>query len=95
MSASGFDVQTVARLARLELSPEEEDRLGRQFEQILAHIDQLNTLDTSNVEPTSHAIPLKNVFREDKAEVRFPDEDLLSLSPAQHKGHYEVPQIIG
>ncbi len=95
MSASGFDVQTVAFLARLKLSLEEEDRLGRQFEQILAHIDKLNTLDTSNVEPTSHAIPLQNVFREDKAETRFPDEDYLSLSPAQYKDHYEVPQIIG
>lgn len=95
MSETGFDVHAVARLARLELSADEESRLGRQFEQILAHIDQLNTLDTSNVEPTSQVIPIHNVFREDKAEVRFPDEDYLALSPAQHKGHYAVPQIIG
>ncbi len=95
MSASGFDVHSIARLARLELSPQEEERLGGQFEQIMAYIDQLNQLDTSQVEPTSLVHPVQNVFREDRAEVRFPDEDFLALSPARHKGHYEVPQIIG
>ncbi|MCA9484974.1 MAG: Asp-tRNA(Asn)/Glu-tRNA(Gln) amidotransferase subunit GatC [Nitrospina sp.] len=95
MSDSGFDVHSIARLARLELSPEEEQRLGRQFEQIMAYIGQLNTLNTSEVEPTAQVHPVQNVFREDRAAVRFPEEDFLSLAPACHKGHYEVPQIIG
>ena len=95
MTAPAFDVQKIAALARLRLTPDEQERLGRQFQQILDYIDQLNQLDTEAVEPTSHVLPLKNVFREDRVEVRFPEADLLGLAPASFKGHYEVPKIIG
>jgi len=95
MSIPSFDVQNIASLARLKLTQEEQERLGRQFQQILNYIDQLNRLDTEHIEPTSHVLPLQNVFREDKAEVRFPGAEYLSLAPARDKGHYEVPKIIG
>jgi aspartyl-tRNA(Asn)/glutamyl-tRNA(Gln) amidotransferase subunit C len=89
-----FDIDRLALLARLRLSDSEKDRLGVQMATIIEYIDHLNQLDTSKVEPTSHAIPLQNVFREDEKMKNFPESDYLVLAPAQKKRHYEVPQII-
>ena len=94
MSADSFDIEKIARLARLKLTEDEKTRLARQFTGILEHIDQLNQLDTQNVEPTSHVLPLTNVFREDEAKPVFGDGEYLPLAPKQDKDHYEVPQII-
>ena len=94
MSSDSFDIKKIALLARLKLTDEEQTRLGKQFEGILEHIDQLNQLDTENVEPTSHVLPLQNVFREDEAKTVFKDGKYLPLAPSQDKDHYEVPQII-
>lgn len=94
MSTSSFDIEKIALLARLELTAEEKERLGRQFVQIVEYIDHLNQLDTETVEPTSHVLPLQNVLREDEAKPRPTDADYLSLAPGSDKGHYEVPQII-
>ncbi len=93
MSAT-FDIDHIALLARLRLTDAEKDRLGKQMETIIGYIDQLNQLDTANVEPTSHVIPIHNVFREDVETQPFPEKDYLSLAPAEKKHHYEVPQII-
>lgn len=94
MSSDSFDIEKIALLARLKLTEEEQTRLGQQFKGILEHIDQLNQLDTKNVEPTSHVLPLQNVFREDEVKTVFEDGKYLALAPRQDKGHYEVPQII-
>jgi aspartyl-tRNA(Asn)/glutamyl-tRNA(Gln) amidotransferase subunit C len=94
MPSDSFDIKKIALLARLKLTEDEEVRLGRQFEGILEHIDQLNQLDTENVEPTSHVLPLQNVFREDEVKQTFEDGKFLPLAPSQDKDHYEVPQII-
>ena len=89
-----FDIDHMALLARLRLSDSEKNRLGKQMETIIEYIDHLNQLDTSTVEPTSHAIPLQNVFREDETKKNFPENDTLGLAPAQKNRHFEVPQII-
>ena len=94
MSADSFDIQKIARLARLQLTEEEQTRLGRHLTGILQHIDQLNRLDTEHVEPTSHVLPIQNVFREDEVKAVFEEGPYLPLAPRQDKGHYEVPQII-
>jgi len=94
MSSDSFDIEKIALLARLKLTEEEQTRLGQQFKGILEHIDQLNQLDTKNVEPTSHVLPLQNVFREDEVKTVFENGKYLPLAPRQDKGHYEVPQII-
>ena len=88
-----IDIIKIAQLARLKLTAGEMERLGKNLEQIIGYMDQLNELNTSNVKPTSHVIPIHNVFRED--EVYKPtDVDYLADSPAHNKGHYEVPKII-
>jgi aspartyl-tRNA(Asn)/glutamyl-tRNA(Gln) amidotransferase subunit C len=89
-----MDIEKVARLARLELSEEEKVTFGSQLEQILTYMEQLNKLDTSGVEPTSHAIPVYNVFREDEVKPSFPQEEVLTIAPDEGDGHFKVPRII-
>lgn len=89
-----MDIEKVARLARLELSEQERKTFGKQLEQILDYMEQLNRLDTTGVEPTSHAIPMVNVFREDEVKPSFPKEKILEISPDQENGHFKVPRII-
>lgn len=93
--SGNFDTDHIARLARLKLTEPEKERLGGHLNTIIQYIGKLDELDTSEVEPTSHVLPIENVFREDDLGAGLPSgDDYLSLSPAQKKGHYEVPKII-
>ncbi len=89
-----MDIEKVARLARIQLTEEEKRTFGNQLEQILTYMEQLNRLDTTGVEPTSHAIPVVNVFREDEVRPSTPREKILKTSPDQEDGHFKVPRII-
>ena len=89
-----IDIVKVAKLARLELSENEKRIYGIQMEQILTYMEQLNRLDTTGVEPTSHAIPVRNAFREDETRPSCSQEEVLSISPDQENGHFKVPKII-
>jgi aspartyl-tRNA(Asn)/glutamyl-tRNA(Gln) amidotransferase subunit C len=89
-----MDIEKVARLARLELSEEEKVTFGNQLEQILTYMEQLNRLDTTGVEPTSHAIPVHNVFREDEVKASLAQEEVLAIAPDEEDGHFKVPRII-
>jgi aspartyl-tRNA(Asn)/glutamyl-tRNA(Gln) amidotransferase subunit C len=88
------DIEKVARLARLQLSEEEKETFGRQLEQILGYMEQLNRLDTSGVEPTSHAIPVFNAFREDETKPSYPKKDVMEIAPSEEEGFFRVPRII-
>jgi len=89
-----MDIEKVARLARLELSDEEKSIFGKQLDQVLEYMEQLEGVDTEGVEPTSHAIPLSNVFREDEQRDSFPREEVLSVAPEEEEGYFRVPRII-
>ncbi|QPJ66655.1 MAG: Asp-tRNA(Asn)/Glu-tRNA(Gln) amidotransferase subunit GatC [Candidatus Nitrohelix vancouverensis] len=89
-----FDIDAAVSLSRLKLEADEKQRLEKDLEAIVSYIDQLNTLNTDQVEPTSHVLPIQNVFREDIPDNKFGDSPCLPLAPAHDKGHYEVPQII-
>ena len=89
-----MEIEKVAKLARLELSEEEKIRFGNQLEQILAYMEQLNQIDTTGVEPTSHAIPIHNAFREDEMNASCQQEEVLGIAPEAEKGHFRVPRII-
>ncbi len=88
------DVEHVARLARLELSDDEKERMRRELDRILSYIDKLRALDTDGVEPTSHAVPLTNVMREDETRPSFPQSDMLSNAPERSGDFFRVPKII-
>ncbi len=68
MKLSIEQVEHIATLARLELSGEEKEAFARQLSSVLDYVDKLAAVDTSDVEPMAHSLPVRNVFREDKAE---------------------------
>jgi aspartyl-tRNA(Asn)/glutamyl-tRNA(Gln) amidotransferase subunit C len=88
-----IDTQKIAKLARLKLTEIESDKLDGYLEQVVDYIDQLKQLDTSNVQPTSHVLPVHNVFRDDESS-KSKNIDYLTGAPSNNKGHYEVPKII-
>jgi aspartyl-tRNA(Asn)/glutamyl-tRNA(Gln) amidotransferase subunit C len=88
-----IDTRKIAKLARLKLTEIESDKLDGYLEQVVDYIDQLNQLDTSNVQPTSHVLPVHNVFRDDEGS-KSKNIDYLTGAPSNNKGHYEVPKII-
>ena len=88
------DVQRVAVLARLRLTEAEENELTAKLDAILAYMDKLNEVDTSNVEPFSHTTDRTNAFREDKV-TNQPDADaLLANAPERDGTFFKVPKII-
>lgn len=88
------EVQHVARLARLTLAEEEKTRMGEELSSILGYVDQLRELDTSAVEPTSHAIPMVNVMRPDEVRPSYPVEAMLQNAPERDGDLIRVPKII-
>jgi aspartyl-tRNA(Asn)/glutamyl-tRNA(Gln) amidotransferase subunit C len=94
MKITAGEVRYVADLARLELSPDEVELFTADMNRILAYMDQLDELDTSGVEPTSHVLSLKNVFREDVVADSLTVDEVLSNAPRREKGHFVVPKII-
>lgn len=89
-----MDIKYVAHLARIELSPEEEQKLGAQLQHILGYIDKLNELDVKDVEPTAHAIPLVNVTRPDNVRPSLSNEEALRNAPSKANGLFLVPKIV-
>jgi len=88
------DVEHVARLARLALSEAESERMREQLNGILAYIDTLRALDTAGVEPTSHAVPLVNVMRDDATRPCLSQDAALANAPDRSDDFFRVPRII-
>jgi aspartyl-tRNA(Asn)/glutamyl-tRNA(Gln) amidotransferase subunit C len=87
-------VRKVALLARLELTPKEEEQFTTQLGSILDYIEQLNELDVNNVLPTTRAIDVSNVTREDELQP-YPDrEAILNSAPEQEGEFFKVPKIL-
>ena len=89
-----IDIQKVAQLARLSLTPEEIAKLKPQLEGILEHVRQMDEVDLKGVEPVSHPFNITNVFRADEPTTSLGAEELLRIAPAAEKGMFRVPQII-
>ncbi|NPA49524.1 MAG: Asp-tRNA(Asn)/Glu-tRNA(Gln) amidotransferase subunit GatC [Thermodesulfobacteria bacterium] len=94
MSITKEEVIHVAHLARLEFSEEELERFAEQLADILSYVEKLGELDTSNVEPTYHALKLTNVFREDEVKESLPTEEALANAPERENGFFVVPKVI-
>jgi aspartyl-tRNA(Asn)/glutamyl-tRNA(Gln) amidotransferase subunit C len=88
------EVEHVAELARLQFDDAQLEVFAHQLNTILEYFDKLQAVDISNIEPTSHAVAIKNVFRDDAAE-GFSDKDLLlKTAPSKEKECFKVPKII-
>ena len=94
MAASEINVQYVANLARLALTPDEQTKLGAQLGHILSYVEKLKELDVTHVEPTAHAVPMVNVTRTDEARPSLPHEEALRNAPRQAGGLFVVPKIV-
>ena len=88
------EVEQVARLARLHLSDDELERMREQLDAILAYVDKLQELDVEGVEPTSHAVPMVNVMRDDELGACLPQEAALANAPDRAGEFFRVPRII-
>ena len=88
------EVDHVAHLARLALSPEEQQRFTEQLNAILAYMEQLNEVPTDDVEPTSHVLDLVNVFRDDTARQLISVEEALQNAPESTHQYFVVPRIV-
>ena len=89
-----IDVQYVAHLARLALTPDEQEKLGAQLGNILGYVEKLKELDVTDVEPTAHAVPMVNVTRPDAIRPSLPHNDALRNAPKQANGLFMVPKIV-
>ncbi|WP_411954855.1 Asp-tRNA(Asn)/Glu-tRNA(Gln) amidotransferase subunit GatC [Alkalibacillus sp. S2W] len=87
-------VKHVADLARLAISEEEAEKYSEQLSAIIDFSEQLNELDTTNVEPTTHVLDMKNVMRADEPKEWISKEDALKNAPDQKDGQFRVPSIL-
>ena len=81
----------VARLARLQLSDEEVERMSGELSGILEHVERISELDLDGVQPTSHVIELENVLRPDEPRPSWPREMVLEAAPDPAHGSFRVP----
>ncbi len=87
------DVEHVAKLARLALTEEEKNKFSKQLDDILKYVEQMNEVDTTGVEPMSHAIDLSNVMREDVVRYEQTKEELMDNAPDREGDFFKVPKI--
>jgi len=88
------DVEHVAKLARLDLTDVEKEQFTGQLNAILKYAEQLNALDTEGVTPTSHAMPLVNVMRDDVSRPSLPIEKVLLNAPDEEDQQFKVPAVL-
>lgn len=94
MKITREEVAHVARLARLAMTEAEMDEFTGQLNAILEYADKLNHIDTQNIVPTAHVLPLKNVFREDQVRPGLPRDEALANAPEEEDGMFRVPRVI-
>ncbi|MBI3878289.1 MAG: Asp-tRNA(Asn)/Glu-tRNA(Gln) amidotransferase subunit GatC [Verrucomicrobia bacterium] len=94
MPSGDFDINYIAHLARLELTPAEQQKLGAQLGSIIGYIEKLKEVDVSGVEATAHALPMVNVTRPDEVKPSLPHEEALRNAPAKANGLFLVPKIV-
>lgn len=88
------EVARLAALARIELSHAELERLAPQLDVILESVAQVAGVATLDVPPTSHALPLTNVFRPDEVRPSLPVAEVLAMAPAREQDRFRVPRIL-
>lgn len=94
MKITVADVEHVARLARLHLSEEEKVLFAGQMDAILGYVEKLKELDTAGIQPTSHAVPMENAFRDDRTTASIGIEKALANAPDHADNFYRVPKVI-
>ena len=94
MAVTKKDVEMVAELARLSFTEKEKEELMGTLNSILDYFDKLSELDTANVEPLTHILPVQNVMREDEVQPSCSQETVLKNAPKHRRGHFVIPKVI-
>ncbi len=94
MSVTINEVEKIAKLARIVIDDKEKEELTGQMNDILAYIEKLNELDTENIEPMSHPLDLKNVYRNDELKNSLPQNKALENAPSKTDKFFKVPKVI-
>ncbi len=94
MKITKEQVEYVAHLARLEFGEEEKEKFTTQLNNILLYMEKLNEVDTTGVEPETHAIQIQNAFRTDDVWISLPYEESLANAPAESGNMFRVPKVI-
>jgi aspartyl-tRNA(Asn)/glutamyl-tRNA(Gln) amidotransferase subunit C len=94
MAFSHDEMLKVARLARLDLAPEEVETFAAQLRNIVQYIEQLDELDTDDVEPMAHGAGVTNVFREDRVQPSLDRESALANAPKRDDECFRVPPVL-
>jgi aspartyl-tRNA(Asn)/glutamyl-tRNA(Gln) amidotransferase subunit C len=94
MAITHQDVEHVAKLARLELSKEEQERFTGQLNAILTYAEKLNELDTEHIQPTTHVLKLVNVMRDDITRPSLSIEQVMKNAPEDEDGQFRVPAVL-
>lgn len=89
-----IDIEYVANLARIELTDEEKVLFSTQLQNILGHFEKLRQINVEHVDPTAHAFPVSNVWREDVPEKTFTPAEALRNAPAQRNNQIVVPKVV-
>jgi aspartyl-tRNA(Asn)/glutamyl-tRNA(Gln) amidotransferase subunit C len=89
-----LDIDYVARLARLALTPEEKERFARQLGDVLAYVEALRQVDVTGVEPMAHAFDVVNVWQEDEPQGTLPVDAALANAPAVRDDMFIVPKVV-
>ncbi len=95
MAITRADVEKVSLLARLQLTSAELETMTSELGQIVAYVDQLAEVDTTDVEPMAHAVEVSNVFAADQARASLPREQALANAPRHNQRGYLVPPVLG
>ena len=94
MTLSRQDVAHLARLSRLALDDAEADHLAGQLDVIIAAVARVSEVAADDIPPTSHAVPMTNVFRPDRSRPGLSQHDALAAAPAAEGGRFRVPRIL-
>ena len=94
MKITRSDVEHVAQLARLRFSEDQLALFTEQLDTLLSYFDKLQEVDTTGIEPSTHAVSMSNAFREDQVRLSSPEDDALKNAPASERGCFKVPKII-
>ena len=94
MKVTDQDIKTVASLSRLRIRPDETAEVAAQLDKFLTYVENLQAIDTSQIEPTTYALPMQNVFRADEVKPSLERELALSNAPLAEDGYFKVPRVL-
>ncbi len=94
MKVTEKDIKTVASLSRLRIGENESVEVREQLDKFLTYVENLQSIDTENIEPTTYALPMQNVFRADEVKPSLDRDLAISNAPLAEDGYFKVPRVL-